>query len=307
MSDIGLEFPLWVRLAFIGVQYWYVLAPAGLALAGMGWFGRVLPMALRRAVWIAAGACAVPFVLLLVLIAADRVGVTLGAANDRALHRTLAAGEIVKGLLLPAGAVIEFTDETRRQLNSVALPQPALVAGIVLEGQLEPITETEWAGALARDQIVGGWPCRAGRLWFTPEGIATRCTLAVDHRLAGFNLPAGADCAHNPATGGWEFQLPQDSPALRVAALDADLPPGGSLVLAADGALRRLYVPHEAQMVISGVALYDHIVLDGSRLTAELAKPAEVAGVMLPAEKVVRLDLSTGKVEPTTRSGVVDP
>ena len=307
MSDIGLEFPLWVSLAFLGAQYWSILAPVGLALAGIGWFGRVLPMALRCVAWSATGVCAIPLVLLLVLIAEDSVGPTLRAANSRALHRTLSAGEIVGSLLLPAGAVLEFTDATHRQLSSVWLPEPVLVAGILLKGKLEPITEREWAGVLARDQVIGDWPCRAGRLWLTPEGVVTRCTLAVGQRLAGFDLPAGAECVRNPVTGGWEFQLTRDGPALRIAALDADLPPGGSLVLAADGAPRRLYVPHETRMTIAGVALYDHIILDGSRLTAELAEPMEVAGVMLAAEKVVRLDLSTGKVEATTRSLVIEP
>jgi hypothetical protein len=307
MSDIGLEFPPWVRLAFVGMEYWYVLAPVALAFAGIGWFGRFLPMALRRAAWSAAAACAVPFLLLLVLMAEDSVAPTLRAANERSLHRTLSAGEAVKGLFLPAGAVLEFTDATHHQLSSIALPQPMLVAGILLEGPLEPITEREWAGVLLRDQVIGDWPCRAGRLWFTPDGMATHCALAVDHRLAGFDLPAGTDCARSPSTGGWEFQLRQDGPALRIAPLDADLPPGGSLVLAANGALRRLYVPHETVMKIAGVALYDHIIVEGSRLTAELAQPTEVAGVMLPADKVVRLDLSSGKLEATTRSQVVDP
>ena len=273
----------------------------------MGWFGRFLPTALRFAAWGAAAACAVPFVLLLVLIGADSIGPTVRAAKDRALHRTLSTNEIVETLSLPAGAVLEFTDETHRHLSAVVLPRPARVAGILIEGRIEPITESEWAGTLAQDQVIGDWPCRAGRLWFTPEGGVTRCTLAVGHRLAGFDLPAGAECVHNPATGGWEFQLTRDGPALRIAVLKADLPPGGSLVLAADGVLRRLYVPHEARMAIAGVALYDHIILDGSRLTAELAEPTQVNGVMLAAQTVVRVDLSTGKVEATTRSPFIDP
>lgn len=307
MSDIGLQFPFWVKLAFLGLQYWHVLAPVGLVLAGVGWFGRSLPTLLRYVAWAAAAACAILFALLLVLIAGDRVAPMLRTAHDRALHRTLSTGEAVRGLLLPAGAVLEFTDETQGQLTSVALPQPARVAGILLQGPLEPLTEQEWSGTLAQDQVIGGWPCRAGPLWFTPDGAVTRCTLSMSHRLAGVDLPAGAECVHNPATGGWEFQLAQDGPALRIVALKADLPPGGTLVLKADGTVRRFYVPHETPMTIAGVALYDHIVLEGSRLTAELAKPTEAGGVMLPAEQVVRVDLSSGKVEATTRSPVIDP
>jgi hypothetical protein len=250
--------------------------------------------------------------LLLVLIAADKVAPAFRAAKDRALHRTLTTSETVGTLLLPAGATLAFSDETQRHLSSVALARPMRVAGILLQGTLEPITDSEWAGDLAQDQVIGDWPCRAGRVWFTPSGAVTRCTLAAGHRLAGFDLPPGAECVHNPASGRWEFQLAQDGPALRIAALDADLPPGGSLFLAADGGIRRLYVPHETQMAIAAVALNDHIiiegtVLEGTRLTAELAAPREVDGAMLPAGKVVRIDLTTRKVEAATRSLVVEP
>jgi hypothetical protein len=307
MSDIGLEFPLWVAFAIFGFQYWYVFAPAALAFAGAGWFGRSPPMVFRVAAWSIAGACALPFALLLLLIAGDSVAPVFRAAKDRALHRTLSTSETIGTLVVPAGAVLEFTDETHRHLSSVALPNPARVAGILLEGRLEPLTESEWSGTLAHDQVIGDWPCRAGSVWFTPQGIATRCTLAEGHRLAGFDLPAGAECVHNPVTGGWEFRLSPDGPALRIAALNADLPPGGSVALAADGALRRLYVPHEARMVIKGAELFDHVILDGSALTAELAQPTEAGGITLPAGQVVRLDLSTGKIEATTRSPLVEP
>jgi hypothetical protein len=308
MSDIALKFPPWISFAFFGLQYWYFFASAALALSAIGWFGRVLPMALRYAAWAGVAACAMPFALALVLIVADRFGPALRAAHERARHRALATSETVGSLLLPAGAVLEFTDETQRVFSAVTLPRPMVVAGIELEGRLEPIKGTEWAGTLARDQLIGDWPCRAGPLWFTAGGVVTRCTLAAAHRLAGYDLPAGADCVRNLATGGWEFQRPQDGPALPIPTLSADLPPGGSLVLAGDGALRRLYVRHEARMTIAGVALYDHIILSGgTELTAELAEPTQVAGATLDADQVVRLDLTTGKIEPATRSSVIEP
>jgi hypothetical protein len=302
-----LEFSPLASVAIFGAIYWYALVPAGLALGGIGWFGRALPMALRYAAWSAAGLCAAPYVLLLVVFAAGGLERARQAAEDRARHRTLAADETVGTLLLPAGAVLAFTDETQHTLRSVWLPRPAPVAGILLEGALEPLTQREWAGALAKDQTIGGWPCRAGDVWFTPEGVVTRCTLAEGHRLAGYDLPVGAESRRDPATGGWEFQLPQDGPALRIPALGADLPPGGSLVLAADGAPRRLYVPHESKMAIAGVALCDHIIIEGGGLTGELAEPTLVAGAMLPAETIVRLDLATGKTEATTRPSILDP
>jgi hypothetical protein len=125
--------------------------------------------------------------------------------------------------------------------------------------------------------------------------------------LQGYDLPPGAAIRHDPDTGVWEFQPPQDGPALRIPTLGADLPPGGTLMLDADGAVRRLYVSHETPMVIAGVALDDHIILGGSGLTGQLAQPTLVAGAMLPAQAVVRVDLATGKVEATTRSSVIDP
>jgi hypothetical protein len=307
MSDIRVEFSPLFSVAFFGVIYWYALVPAGLALGGIGWFGRTLPMALRFASWSAAVLCAAPYVLLLVVFVGGNVQQARLAAQDRALHRTLAADETVGTLFLPAGAEVAFTNETQRVVRSVSLPRPITVAGILLEGTLEPIGQREWAGTLARDQVIGDWPCRAGDLWFTPEGVATRCTLAEGHRLAGYDLPAGAQSRRDPVTGGWEFQLPQDGPALRIAALGADLPPGGTLVLAADGATRRLYVPHQSRMVVAGVGLYDHVILDGTAVTGELAEPTPVAGVMLPTETVVLLDLATGEAKATTRPSIIDP
>jgi hypothetical protein len=307
MSDITVEFPPLFNFAFFGLQYWYLFAPAALALSAIGWFGRVLPLALRLAVWGGAAACAAPFALLLLFIVGDHIAPFVRAAQERARHRTLATSETVGTLLVPAGAVLEFSDETQRVMSAVTLPRPMLVAGIELEDRLEPLKGTEWAGSLARDQVIGGWPCRAGHLWFTADGVVTRCTLAASHRLADYDLPAGAECARDPATGGWEFQLPQDGPALPIPALNAHLPPGGSLVLAADGSLRRLYVTHETKMTIAGVALYDHIILSGTSLTAELAEPIQLAGARLAADQVVRLDLATGKIEPAARSPVVDP
>jgi hypothetical protein len=288
-------------------MYWYALVPAALALGAIGWFGRALPIALRFAAWSAAGLCAAPYAVLLVVLAAGEVARAHRAAQDRASHRTLVADEKVGTLLVPAGAVLAFTDETQRTLRSVFLPRPALVAGLLLEGALEPLTQREWAGTLSKDQTIGDWPCRAGDLWFTPDGVVTRCTLAVGQRLAGYDLPAGAETSHDPATGGWEFQLSQEGPALRIATLGADLPAGGTLTLAADGAPRRLYVPHESKMTIAGVALYDHIILEKGGLTAELAEPTPVTGVVLPADTVVRLDLATGEVKATTRSSILDP
>ena len=307
MSDIRLDIPAWVGLAVLGKLYWYALVPAGLVLGGIGWFGRALPMALRYAAWSGAGLCAAPLVLLLVVFAARGVERARQAAENRALHRTLAVDETLGTQLLPAGAVLAFTDKTHSALLSVALPRPAPVAGILLEGTLQPIGRREWAGTLARDQVIGDWPCRAGDLWFTPEGVVTRCTLAASHLLAGYDLPAGTASRRDPATCVWEFLLPQDGPALRIAALGSDLPPGSTLVLAASGAPSRLYVPHESRMVIAGVALHDHIILDGTGLTGELAEPTLVAGVMLPTETVVRLDLATGEAEATTRPSIIDP
>ena len=287
--------------------YWRVLIPAGLVLAAIGWFGRPLPIAMRYAAWAAAGLCAAPFALLLMVVAAGGIGQAFQAADDRAHHRTLAKAESVGTLTLPAGAQLAFSDATHRTLVSVNLPRPAPVAGILLEGALEPIGQREWDGTLTRNQVIGGWPCRAGVVWFTPKGVVTRCMLAQDHRLAGYDLPAGADVRRDPATGVWEFQLPQAGRAMRIAALGADLPAGGTLVLTADGAIRRLYVPQEAQIAIAGVALYDHVILDGTGLTGLLAKPTRVAGRMLPADTVVHVNPATGETEATTRSSIIDP
>ena len=84
MSDIRLEFSAWASLAIFGAIYWYAVVPAGLALGGIGWYGRSLPSVLRYGAWGAAGLCAVPYVLLLVLTVGSSIERAREAAADRA-------------------------------------------------------------------------------------------------------------------------------------------------------------------------------------------------------------------------------
>ena len=78
MSDIALQFPPWLSLALLGVEYWFLLVAAALALGAAGWFGRRLPKMLRYIAWVLAAACVAPLLLLLVLVAADAVGPRFG-------------------------------------------------------------------------------------------------------------------------------------------------------------------------------------------------------------------------------------
>ena len=239
------------------------------------------------------------------MIVEDEIWRSSRAAQETARHRALASGETVLGLALPAGAVLAYSDETRRTLVSVDLPQPMRVAGLWLEGEIKHIVDDEWDGTLARDQTIGDWPCKAGWIWFTSEGAAARCTLSHAYRLAGYDLPAGASAVHDAR--GWEFQTNADSAPLRVGALDADLPPGGSIYLRPDGTLRGLYVTSEAGMSVAGVALYQEIRVERGGLTGVLAQAREIGGVMAPRDAIVWLDPRTGAVEVTKRAAVGEP
>jgi hypothetical protein len=308
MSDIGIgPFPLWFGVGIFGLTHPYVLGVAVLALAASAFFGRSLSKPMRWAAGIGAGFAAAPLALGLLLIAGDIVGQSQRAAEDRARRRTLTAAETVAGLPLPAGAELVYSDETRDRLQSIELPRPSTVAGLALTGEIAPIIADEWSGELAVDQTVGGWPCRAGQVWFTPSGAVTRCLFSAGYRVAGYDIPAGAEGVRNPKTGGYEFQLSQSGPAMPIIALGADLPAGGTIVLAADGRLRRLYARHETPMKISGVALCDHIVLDATGATGQLAEPAMVDGVQLRAETEVRVELNTGKIAAAARPDVDPP
>jgi hypothetical protein len=308
MSDISLTFPPWMSFALVGLVYGWLIVPVGVGLGLTGWFGKALPRPVR---WVAlggAGLCAAPYGLLLVLFVAGGVDKARQASDERARHRTLTTAEMIEGLTVPAGAVLAYSDKTQKTLVSVDLPRPMSVAGLTLEGSLAPVGGREWDGALASDAVVGGWPCAAGDIWFTPNGAVTRCVLSKPAKLAGYDLPAGATSRHDPASGGWEFQLAVDGPAMRVPALGAELPPAGLMVLDREGALRRVYAPHESPMVIAGVALNDHIILDGGAVTGLLAKPArDRAGVMLEAQTVVNVDLATGAIERASRPSVIAP
>jgi hypothetical protein len=60
--------------------------------------------------------------------------------------------------------------------------------------------------------------------------------------------------------------------------------------------------------VIAGVALNDHIILDGGRVTGLLAKPArDGRGALLDAQTVVSVDLATRRIERASRPSVIAP
>lgn len=298
---------MWIGLGILGLEYWLPVSLAALALGAVAWLGRSLPKPLRWSAGILAVLCVAPLALGLELAGGDIVGQAQRAAEERARHRTLVAAETVAGLPLPAGAVLAYSDKTHRILTSVALPGPVTVVGLALAGELEPITAAEWSGVLAKDQTIGDWPCRAGDIWFTPAGEITRCVLATGQRLAGYDLPAGAESRRNPSTGGYEFRLSQQGPALPLPALGAELPAGGTLTLAADGKLRRLYAPHETRVTIAGIALFDDIVLDDTGATGELAEARKVDSIELPAEAEVRVDISTGRTALAARPSIDAP
>src|SRR3954452_16586238 len=122
-------FPPWFWFVVAGVQFWYVTAPAAVALLLLGWYGAILLGILS---WIALGAGAVltlPF-----LMSALMYAVQSAEAGRR--WRTLDHAETVANVVLPARSRIRFADKAHTEFISVDLPGVTEIMGIRFAGHL---------------------------------------------------------------------------------------------------------------------------------------------------------------------------
>ena len=129
MSDIGLIFPWWFTILFLGAVFWLLTLALGLVSVAATLFTRGLAR-------IGAAALTIAFAAELAFAAMTAIR---GAAEDRAtgafearIHQTLDHALVVDGLALPAGTDVQWSDESRRRLRSASLPAPTPLLGIRL-------------------------------------------------------------------------------------------------------------------------------------------------------------------------------
>jgi hypothetical protein len=132
-------------------------------------------------------------------------------------YRVLSKPEVVYGVLLPAGAQVNYRWWARR-VQWVTFRTPQIIQGVDYVEQVNFCGRRVCSGTLARDQEIQGLPCRAQTVIYFSEttGSLTECTLARAFIRQGANWPTGT--------------------TVRVAS-DSYLPPAGAVPIRVNGLL----------------------------------------------------------------------
>lgn len=185
---------------FAGDRFWpYLLAITGGALLLARRSGR------RRGAWlIFAGLLIADCLVFRVLTGA---GNRASEAHAAQMRETLSQPAVIDGLALPAGTAIVWRNDEMTGLQSLTLPGPTPLLGVVLTGELD-LFQTPWTGTLAADADISGWRCRAGLITFWASDKLYQCTLAAARRYRGRTVPAGARVAIDPDDGAPTVYIP---------------------------------------------------------------------------------------------------
>ena len=255
-----ISFP-WYTIFFIAFLFgWPWLLLVGAALGAVGLYAAT---GRWRRVLLSGAALLLGIGLLSGLAAVDHA---ISAAHDEQrdkaeearLHETLSAPRTVLDSTLPAGTLVYWTDEARVEFRSLALPGPTRVFGLLLDGALEDqFQSTHWAGSLAEDQTIEGWPCRKGDVEFSYDRHLVQCVVAIDHPAFGFVVPAGTQLNFLPEYDDQSFALPADR-AMRLPSLEAEAPALSEFVIN-HGIPVNVRVPDGKALVFRSLGLHGEI------------------------------------------------
>src|SRR5262249_23537187 len=152
----AMRLPWWFGLVYLGVRFWFLTAPAAIALACVGWYAGDWPGGLRSLMFGGAALFALPVPVAALMSAAQ----TVAAAARR---QTLDRNATVAGVELPAGSRVYFADKAHTRVVAVDLPRgrASEISGMRLIGTLRRFGQN-WTCRLGEDQCLDGFPCRAG-------------------------------------------------------------------------------------------------------------------------------------------------
>ncbi len=138
---------------------------------------------LRRAGWI---------VLAIWLLPAAIWCYYLVVLTDHDRYRTLSKPEIMYGVPLPAGALVNYR-RWARQVQWATFTTPQNIQGVEYTLQVNFCGRRVCRGTLARDQDIDGLPCRAQTdvIYSQSTGRLSECTLAHPFVRQGVTWPAG--------------------------------------------------------------------------------------------------------------------
>ena len=169
------------------VETWRLWVPLLLLLICMGWItrrwwgGRLLLLSL---------AVLITFAATITLREEARERATMEAWNK--LRVPLPQAARIDGLQLAAGTMVRWNKELQGHLLTAELGNGQEVSpGIVLVGEADHRWYDFWRGNVARESVLRGWKCAAGKIDLHTSGELRWCILAAPQKTAAGEVPAG--------------------------------------------------------------------------------------------------------------------
>jgi len=176
------------------VEIWRLWVPLLLLLIWAGWItrrwwgGRLLLLSLGVLITVAAT---------ITLMEEARERATMEAWNN--LRMPLPQAARIDGLQLAAGTMVRWDKESQGHLLTAELGKGQEVSpGIVLVGEADHRWYEFWRGTLARESVLRGWKCAAGKIDLHKSGELRSCVLAGPQKTAAGEVPAGTAVLLDP-------------------------------------------------------------------------------------------------------------
>jgi hypothetical protein len=176
------------------VETWRLWVPLLLLLIWMGWItrrwwgGRLLLLSLGALITFAAT---------ITLREEAKERAIMEAWNS--LRVPLPQAAKIDGLQLAAGTMVRWNKANLGHLLTAELGKGQEVSpGVVLAGEADHLLEEMWRGTLARESVLRGWKCAAGKIDLHDSGELRWCVLAGPQRTAAGEVPAGTAVLLDP-------------------------------------------------------------------------------------------------------------
>jgi len=234
------------------VATWLLWVPLLLLLIWVGWItrrwwgGRLLLLSLG---------VLITFAATITLREEGRERATMEAWNK--LRVPLPQATRIDGLQLAAGTMVRWNKESQGHLLTAELGKGQEVSpGVVLVGKADHLWEEMWRGTLARESVLRGWKCAAGKIDLYDSGELRWCVLAGLQKTAAGEVPAGTAVLLDPGDPS-NALLHLPDVGMRANPGDFWIAPHEWFVLYSDGELLSVPGPLGRRGVIfdSGVAL----------------------------------------------------
>jgi hypothetical protein len=234
------------------VETWRLWVPLLLLLIWVGWItrrwwgGRLLLLSLGALITFAA-------TITLREEARDREAVEAW----KNLRVPLPQATMIDGLQLAAGTKVRWDKESQRHLLTAELGKGQEVSpGVVLVGNADHLWGEMWRGTLARETVLRGWKCAAGKIDLHDSGELRWCILAGPQKTAAGEVPAGTAVLLDPGDPS-NALLHLPDVGMRASPGDFWIEPHEWFVLYSDGELLSVAGPLNRRGVTfdSGVAL----------------------------------------------------